>query len=74
MPISREDLEDTIAIAFPDAIINITALANDNDHWAVEIIDPVFKGHSRIAQHKMVQAAIKHRDIHALQITTKVVG
>ncbi len=72
MPISREDLEKAIKSAFPASRIKITDLAGDNDHWSLEIVDEAFRNLPRIAQHKLVQAAISSHDIHALQIKTSV--
>jgi len=74
MPITREDLQKTIRAAFPSAQIKITDLAGDNDHWSVEVIDESFKNLSRLAQHKMVQSAVRWHEIHALQISTKTTG
>lgn len=71
MPISREVLATSLTAAFPDAKITIEDLAGDNDHWAVEIVSPVFAGKSRIAQHRMVQEALGDKEIHALSIKTR---
>ena len=70
MPITRSQLEEVIKIAFPNAIVHITDLAGDNDHWSVEITHESFKNLSRIAQHKLVQRAVEGQNIHALQIKT----
>ncbi len=70
MPVTQETLEGELKKAFPAAQITITDLAGDNDHWSTTIIDSGFAGKTRIAQHKMVQSATKHLNIHALQIKT----
>jgi len=73
MAILQEDLQELIFRAFPQAEIKITDLAGDNDHFAVEIICNSFAGKSRIAQHKMVNEALKGKlgtQLHALQIKT----
>ena len=71
MPIAQTDLESLLQDHFPNATIEIKDLAGDNDHYAATIISDVFVGKSRIEQHKMVQEAVKDRDIHALSIKTK---
>lgn len=73
MPVAASTIETLILEAFPDAKIKITDLAGDNDHWAVEVISEAFKGQSRIAQHKMVYAALKGKmggELHAMQLKT----
>jgi stress-induced morphogen len=72
MPITKQELEDTIRLAFPSAVITSQDLAGDNDHWAVEVKDASFAGLSRIAQHRKVQDAVANKNIHALQIKTGV--
>lgn len=74
MPISQNELEEILHQKFPDADITITDLAGDNDHWRAEIIDSSFAGKTRIAQHKMVNEALKTEilsgKLHALQLKT----
>lgn len=73
MPIEKTELETLVRQAFPDAAITITDLAGDNDHWALDIASPAFKGKSRIEQHKMVNSALKNMvggTLHALQLKT----
>ena len=70
MPITKQELESTIKTAFPDAEVSSQDLAGDNDHWSVEIKSAAFVGLSRIAQHKLVQNAVKDKNIHALSIKT----
>jgi len=70
MPITKQELEDTIKAAFPNAEIKSVDTAGDNDHWSVEVADSAFAGKSRLEQHRMVQAAVAAKNIHALQIKT----
>lgn len=70
MPITENELKELITKSFPEAKVECVDLAGDDDHWEVRICDSSFKGQSRIAQHKMVQAAVKGHDIHALSIKT----
>ncbi len=72
MPIEKEKLEQLLGKAFPEADIELTDMAGDNDHWQVSVTSPVFAGKNRIAQHKMVQNALAGHDIHALSIKTVI--
>jgi stress-induced morphogen len=76
MPIEKTELESLVKQAFPDAVITLTDLAGDNDHWALEIASAAFKGKSRIEQHKMVNNALGNMvggTLHALQLKTTIV-
>lgn len=70
MPIEQDELHQLLAKAFPDASIECKDLADDNDHWQVNIHSSLFAGKTRIEQHKMVQQVVKEYDIHALAIKT----
>lgn len=74
MPLSREAIETHIREAFPDATIELVDMAGDDDHWNLTVISNAFAGQSRIAQHKMVYAALKGHmstTLHALQLKTQ---
>ena len=69
------DIEAAILAAIPDAVVELTDLAGDDDHWAVKVTSPAFAGKSRVMQHKMVYAAIGEKmggELHALQVSTVV--
>lgn len=73
MPAS--EIEALIMAALPDAVVTMTDLAGDNDHWAAHVVSAQFAGKPRVAQHKLVYAALGHRmggELHALQLTTAV--
>jgi stress-induced morphogen len=73
MPMQSSEIEKLIKDAFPDADVTMTALADDNDHWAAQVVSAAFKGKSRIQQHQMVYAALQGRMggvLHALSLTT----
>lgn len=73
MPIAKNELEQMLREAFPQAQIEIKDLAGDDDHWAAEIKDDGFAGKSRMQQHRMVYAALKGKmggELHALQLKT----
>ena len=64
-----------IRAALPDATVTITDLAGDGDHYAAHVVSAAFAGKLRVAQHKMVYAALGGRmgeELHALQLTTAV--
>lgn len=73
MPMAAADIEAMIRAAFPDAVIEITDLAGDGDHYAARVISAAFVGMPRIKQHQAVYAALGGRmggELHALQLTT----
>ena len=75
MPMAGPDIEAAILSAIPDAQVELTDLAGDDDHWAVKVTSPAFAGKTRVAQHKMVYAAIGEKmggELHALQVSTVV--
>lgn len=75
MPLTRTELETLVQDAFPDATIELTDLAGDNDHWALSITSHQFKGKNRVQQHKMVYDALQGNMggvLHALQLKTSI--
>ena len=74
MPMAASEIEAMIREAFPDADITMTALADDNDHWAAMISSKAFKGKTRVQQHQMVYAALQGKMggvLHALSLQTQ---
>ena len=68
-------IEALIKAGLPDAEITLTDLAGDDNHWAAHFVSAAFVGKPRIAQHKLVYAALGGRmgeELHALQLTTAV--
>lgn len=75
MPMPAREIENLIRAALPDADVTITDLAGDGDHYAARVVSEAFRGKPRIAQHKLVFAALGGRmgeELHALQLTTAV--
>ena len=75
MPMPGAEIEALIRRALPDAEITLTDLAGDDNHWAAHVVSAQFVGKPRIAQHKLVYAAIGTRmggELHALQLTTAI--
>ena len=74
MPMDAQDIVTHIKDAFPDAVVEMTDLAGDGDHWAALVKSSAFQGKTRIQQHKMVYAALDGKMggvLHALQLKTK---
>lgn len=74
MPMSATEIEQRILTAIPDAAIELNDLAGDNDHWQVTVTSASFAGKPRVAQHKMVFAALGQdmgTTLHALSVITK---
>ena len=75
MAMPAAEIEALIKAALPDAQVTMTDLAGDNDHWAAHVASAQFAGKPRVAQHKLVYAALGERmggELHALQLTTAV--
>ena len=73
MPMDARTIETMIKAAIPDAEVEIRDLAGDGDHYAAHVVSAQFAGKPRIAQHKLVYAALGGRMggvLHALQLTT----
>ena len=73
MPMSANDIEAMMKEAFPDATIEIRALADDGDHYAANIVSAAFIGKSRVQQHQLVYKALKGKmggELHALALQT----
>ena len=73
MAMSATEIEKLIKEAFPDADVEITDLAGDNDHYAAMVSSAAFKGKTRVQQHQMVYDALKGRMggvLHALSLQT----
>ena len=77
MAMTAVDIESLIRETFTDALITITDLAGDGNHYAAEITDARFLGKNRVQQHRAVSAAPKgkmdgaHVELHTLALTTK---
>ncbi|HET6378419.1 MAG TPA: BolA family transcriptional regulator [Methylocella sp.] len=73
MPMPSSEIERLIKQGIPDAKVEITPLADDNDHYAAVVISPVFAGKSKLQQHQLVYKALggaMGADLHALQLQT----
>jgi len=75
MAMTAEEITARIKTALPDADIVLEDLAGDNDHWKVTVTSGAFAGQSRVAQHRLVNAAFGSdlgTTLHALAVTTVV--
>ena len=75
MPMAAEEIETLIRQAIPDALVEITDLAGDGDHYSAKVIAESFRGMPRVKQHQRVYEALGGRMggvLHALQLTTAV--
>lgn len=75
MPMAADAIVALIKAGIPDALVEMTDLAGDNDHWAARVTSESFRGQSRIAQQRAVYAAIGSAmggELHALQLTTAI--
>jgi stress-induced morphogen len=75
MILSTSQLKKLLEERIPEAQVAVRDLTGTSDHFAVEVVSPVFAGKSLIEQHKVVHAACAEhltKAIHALQIKTRV--
>jgi stress-induced morphogen len=77
MSIELADIENLIRAAFPGAMVEITDLAGDGNHYAATVIAEEFRGLNRVRQHQLVYAALQGKmdgsrgELHALALTTR---
>lgn len=75
MPMAAAEIEALIVAAIPDAQVEMTDLAGDNNHWAARVTSESFRGLPRLKQQRAVYAALGERMggvLHALQLTTAI--
>jgi stress-induced morphogen len=74
MAMAAEEIERLIRQALPDAVVHITDLAGDGDHYSAHVVSAQFAGKSRIQQHQMVYSALRGGmgdQLHALALKTE---
>ena len=75
MAMVAAEIEALVRAGLPGAVVQITDLAGDGNHYAAHVVATECAGLTRIAQHKLVYAALGGRmgeELHALQLTTAV--
>ena len=73
MALKLEEIDSLIKKAIPDAEVTIKDLAGDENHYSATIKSKIFKGKSKIEQHKIVYKSLKGKmgnELHALSINT----
>jgi stress-induced morphogen len=73
MAIEAAQLKTALLASFSDAIVEIEDLVGDKDHYSLIITSAHFQNKSLVAQHKMVNEALKFclgGQLHALKIKT----
>jgi len=73
MAMPSYEIERLIKQGIPDAKVEITALVDDNDHWAATVTSSEFAGKSKLQQHQLVYKALGDAmggALHALQLQT----
>ena len=76
MPIKIEEIKKLIIESIPDANIEIKDLMGDNNHYSAKIQSKIFKGMSKVEQHKLVYKSLKGKmgnELHALALETEEV-
>lgn len=75
MPMPADEIEALIRLAIPDARIEITDLAGDQNHYAARVVSESFRGVSRLERTRRVYDSLGGRMggvLHALQLTTAI--
>ena len=73
MPLKINEIKKLILESIPDAEIEITDLAGDENHYSATIKSKMFTNKSKIDQHKLVYKALKGKmgnELHALALNT----
>jgi acid stress-induced BolA-like protein IbaG/YrbA len=75
MPMTAPEIETLLRSSFPNA--EITVQGADGVHMSAHVVAEEFRGKNRVAQQRMVYAALKGKmdgpngALHALALTTK---
>ena len=72
---NADEVAAIIEREIPDATATVTTPRDPDDdrHYAVDVVSPVFDGKSLVDQHQLVHDALGDhltRDIHATELTT----
>jgi stress-induced morphogen len=74
MAMAAAEIERLIKQGLPDAEVEITDLAGDDNHFAAVVISSAFAGKSKLQQHQLVYKALggnMGEALHALQLHTR---
>ena len=61
MAMAADEIEGMIKAALPDALVEITDLAGDGNHYAARVVSESFRGLPRVKQHKTVYDALAEK-------------
>ena len=73
MAMAADEIERLIREGIPDALVEITDLVGDGDHYSARVVAESFRGLPRVRQHQRVYEALGGRmggALHALQLQT----
>jgi stress-induced morphogen len=73
MPMPSSEIARLIQQGIPDAKVEITALVDDDNHYAAVVTSSEFVGKSKLQQHQLVYKALGEAmggALHALQLQT----
>jgi stress-induced morphogen len=78
MAADLEEIKGMIEAALPGSTAEVIDETGTGDHLRATVVASQFKGLTRIAQHRLVKAAVKERfddgAIHALSLKTELPG
>ena len=78
MPADLAEIKAMIESALPGSSVEVSDETGTGDHLRAIVAASQFDGLSRIAQHRLVKAAVKERfddgTIHALSVKTELPG
>jgi stress-induced morphogen len=78
VPADLTEIKAMIESALPGSSVEVVDETGTGDHLRATVVAGQFEGLSRIAQHRLVKAAVKERfddgTIHALSVKTELPG
>jgi stress-induced morphogen len=75
--IQPEEIRRRVALAFPDAAVDLRDTAGDADHYEMVVVSSAFTGRTTLERHRLVYAALKDvlgGALHALALKTLAPG
>ena len=73
MGMKKDEIIEMIVKSLPGAKVEVKDLAGDDNHYAATVTSGLFKGKTKVNQHKMVYDALEGKMggvLHALSLTT----
>lgn len=75
MAMKLSDVRNAIETALPGAKIELSEMVEDGEHYMVYVESEMFRGKTRVQQHRMVYDALGGKmgiELHALMVQTVV--